>query len=86
MENLNMKNYIDNLKHTPTNQLKSVKGNEFISGLGDKYGAEKVKETIIWLTDPSFQKSYAGMKSFQERIFKAIVNDATLSPGRSKIS
>lgn len=71
--------YIRDIPHTPTNKLKKIGGMDFVGGLEEVYGKEKVQTAMKGLFAQS-DKAYTGVKAFKERLTKAIIDNAELSP------
>ncbi|MBS0604416.1 MAG: hypothetical protein JSS60_05180 [Verrucomicrobia bacterium] len=77
------KDYISNLPYTSSSQLKPVHSDSFFEALHAEYGEDKTKATVGWLFSQS-DKTFHGIKSFQDRFLEAIGTNGLISPDDQK--
>ncbi len=75
------KTFIDNLAHTPSDQVKPRKISNFIKALDLVFTPETTKATMAYVFSDAYKgtKYEDGMKLFQQRILETAGNDGKLS-------
>ena len=78
--------YIKNIPYTTTDQLRSVKAAPFLKALDQAFSETARKTMIAYVFSDSCKgtKYEAGMKSFQDRLVKAMSDEEEISAADQK--